>query len=72
MRLFEKLFWGQSACIEVKVSGQLGKSHYVVFEDGAVVIETPQRIHRFKNLQELTSQEKPLVRAANRPFLRLV
>jgi len=52
MRLFERLFW-QSARIEVRVSGQVGKSQYVVFKDGAVVVETPKGVYRFNNLQEL-------------------
>jgi hypothetical protein len=71
MRLFERIF-RQSACIEVKVSGQVGKSQYVVFKDGAVVIETPKGVHRFNNPRELVSQVKPLVRANYRPFLGLV
>jgi len=41
MRLFQRIS-RQSACIEVKIIGQVGKSQYVVFKDGAVVIETPK------------------------------
>jgi hypothetical protein len=66
MRLFDRVF-RHSAYIEVKVSGQVGNSQYVVFKDGAVVIETPKRVYRFNSPQELVSQA-----ANNRPFLRLV
>jgi hypothetical protein len=71
MRLFERIF-RQSACVEVKVSGQVGQSQYVVFKDGAVVIETPKGVHRFNNPQELVSQVKPPISANSHPFLRLV
>jgi hypothetical protein len=71
MRLFERIF-RQSAYLEVKVSGQVGKSQYVVFRDGAVVIETPKGVHRFNNPQELVSQVKPPTSANNRPFFSLV
>jgi len=57
MRLFEKLS-RQSASIDVKVSGQVGGSQYVVFSDGFVVIETPKGLYRFHNLRELMSQGK--------------
>ena len=69
MRLFERLF-RQSVCIDVKISGRVGESQYVVFEDGAVVIETPKGVRRFNNAQELVSQVKHP--ANNRPLLRLV
>jgi len=57
MRMFN---WGyrQSAITQVKASGQIGDSQFVIFEDGAVVVETPKRVHRFNNLQELVSQAK--------------
>jgi len=71
MRLFQRIS-RQSACIEVKIIGQVGKSQYVVFKDGAVVIETPKGVHCFNNPQELVSQVKPLISANNRQFLRLV
>jgi hypothetical protein len=71
MRLFERIF-RQSACFEVKVSGQVGQSQYVVFKDGAVVIETPKGVYRFNNSQDLVSQVKPPISANDRPFLRLV
>jgi hypothetical protein len=71
MRLFDRIL-RQSACIEVKISGQVGKSQYVVFKDGAVVIETPKGVYRFNNPQELVSQAMPLSSPNDRPFLRLV
>jgi hypothetical protein len=36
----------------------VGESQSVVFEDGAVVIETPKGVRRFHNLRELMSQGK--------------
>jgi len=71
MRLVERIF-RQSVCVDVKVSGQVGNSQYVVFRDGAVVIETPKGVYRFNNPRELVSQAKSLVSGNNRPFLRLV
>ena len=71
MRLFQRIL-RQSAYIEIKVSGQVGKSQFVVFKDGAVVIETPKRLHRFDNTQELVSRAKSLRSADSRPFLRIV
>lgn len=71
MRLFERIF-RQSAFKEIKVSGQVGKSQYVVFRDGAVVIETPKAVRRFHTAQELVSEAKSLGSINNRPFLRPV
>lgn len=65
MRLFEKLS-RQSASIDVKVSGQVGGSQYVVFSDGFVVIETPKGLYRFNTPEELVSQVQPLISADNR------
>jgi hypothetical protein len=67
MRLFEKMF-RQSACLEVKVSGQVGKSQYVVFKDGAVVIETLKGVRRFNNPKELVSQAPPFRSVNDRPI----
>ena len=69
MRTFERGYYRQSAITKVKVSGQIGESQYVVFEDGAVVIETPKGVHRFNNLRELMSQARS---SLARPSLRLV
>jgi len=68
MRMFERVY-RQSAITKVRASGQLGESQYVVFEDGAVVIETPRGVHRFNNLRELMSQATSI---SARPSLRLV
>lgn len=71
MRLFKRIF-RQSAHVEVEVSGQVGSSRYVVFKDGAVVIETPKGVHRFNNPRELVSRTPPFGSDIDRPFLRLV
>jgi len=71
MRLFESIS-RRSACVEIRVSGQVGRSQYVVFKHGVIVIETPKGVHRFNNPQELVSRAKSLMSANNRPFLRLV
>jgi hypothetical protein len=68
MRMFERGY-RQSATTKVRASGMVGESQYVVFEDGAVVIETPKRVHRFNNLLELMSQART---SSTRPSLRLV
>ena len=68
MRMF-KTGYRQSVITRVKTSGQIGESQYVVFEDGAVVIETPKRVHRFNNLQELMWQARS---SSARQSLRLV
>jgi len=68
MRMFERVY-RQSAITKVRASGIVGESQYVVFEDGAVVIETPKGVHRFNNLLELMSQARP---SSPRPSLRLV
>ena len=57
MRMFERGY-RQSAITKVRASGQIGESQYVVFEDGAVVIETPKGVRRFNNLQELVVARK--------------
>jgi hypothetical protein len=69
MRMFKR-GRRQSAITQIRKSGRIGKSQYVVFDDGAVVIETPSGMRRFNNLQELMSQ----VRSASsaRPSLRSV
>jgi len=54
MRMFERGY--RSAITKVRASGMVGESQYVVFEDGAVVIETPKGVRRFHNLRELMSQ----------------
>jgi hypothetical protein len=67
MRMFERGY--RQAITKVRASGQIGESQYVVFEDGAVVIETPKRVRRFNNLQELMSQARS---SSARPSLRSV
>jgi hypothetical protein len=57
MRMFERGYQ-RSAITKVRASGMVGESQYVVFEDGAVVIETPKGVRRFHNLRELVSQGK--------------
>jgi len=71
MRIFRKGY-RQSAITQVRKSGRIGKSQYVVFDDGAVVIETPKGMRRFNNPQELVSRAKSLSSASTRPYLRLV
>ena len=71
MRIFRKPYQ-QSAITQIRKSGRIGKSQYVVFDDGAVVIETPKGVRRFNNPQELVSQAKSLSSASIRPYLRLV
>ena len=71
MRIFRKGY-RQSAITQVRKSGRIGKSQYVVFDDGAVVIETPKGVRRFNNPQELVLQAKSLSSASTRPYLRLV
>ena len=68
MRMF-KTGYRQSVITRVRTSGQIGESQYVVFEDGAVVIETPKRVRRFNNLQELMWQARS---SSVRQSLRLV
>jgi hypothetical protein len=67
MRMFQRVY-RQSAITKVRASGQIGESQYVVFEDGAVVIETPKGVRRFNNLRELVSQATS---SSARPSLRL-
>jgi hypothetical protein len=67
MRMFERDY--RQAITKVRASGQIGESQYVIFEDGAVVIETPKRVRRFNNLQELMSQARS---SSARPSLRSV
>jgi hypothetical protein len=55
-QLAAKGTWSTTA--QVRASGEIGKSQYVIFEDGAVVIETPKGVRRFKDLQELISKAK--------------
>jgi hypothetical protein len=43
----------QSASTHVTASDQIGKNQCLILEDGAVVIETPNGVRRFKDLQEL-------------------
>jgi len=71
MRIFRQRY-RQSAITQVRTSGRIGKSQYVVFDDGVVVIETPKGVRRFSNPQELMSQAKSVSSAHNRPYLRLV
>jgi hypothetical protein len=78
MRIIRKSY-RQSAILQVRKSGRIGKSQYVVFDDGTVVIETPKGVRRFNDPQELVSQAKSLVSrakalssASTRPYLRLV
>ena len=68
MRMF-KTGYRQSVITRVRTSGQIGESQYVVFEDGAVVIETPKRVRRFNNLQEMMWQARS---SSARQSLRLV
>ena len=68
MRVFERGY-RQAAITKVRASGVVGESQYVVFDDGALVIETPKGVHRFNNLLELMSQARP---SSARPSLRLV
>jgi hypothetical protein len=68
MRMFERGY-RQSAITKVRASGQIGESQYVVFEDGAVVIETPKGVRRFNNLQELVWHVKSPSSVKNRRFL---
>jgi hypothetical protein len=70
MRIFGRDYL-HSATTQIKASGQIGKSQYVIFKDGWVVIQTPKGVHRFKNLQELVSQAKSPSPIENRRFLRL-
>jgi hypothetical protein len=44
----------------VKERGQIGKGQYVIFEDGAVEVETPNGMRRFKDVQDLISTAKSL------------
>jgi hypothetical protein len=71
MRMFKRGY-RRSAITQVRASGLIGKSQYVVFEDGVVVIETPKGVRRYDDLQELISQAKSLSSPNSRPFLRLV
>jgi hypothetical protein len=71
MRIFRKGY-RQSAIMQVRKSGRIGRSQYVVFNNGAVVIETPRGVRRFNDLQELVSRAKSLSSASTRPYLRLV
>jgi len=71
MRMFKRVY-RPSSITQVRRSGWIGKSQYVIFDDGTVVIETPRAVHRFNNLQELLSQAKSLRPANDRPYLRLV
>ena len=70
MRMFERGY-RQSAITKVRASGQIGKSQYGVFKDGAVVIETPKGVHRFNNLQELVWQAKSPSSVKNRRSLEM-
>lgn len=72
MRIFKRAYRPQSRITQVKKSGWIGKSQYVVFDDGVVVIETPKGVHRFSNPQELVLHTKALRPANQRPFLRVV
>jgi hypothetical protein len=69
MRMFKR-GRRQLAITQIRKSGRIGKSQYVVFDDGAVVIETPRGMRRFNNLQELMSQARSASSAC--PSLRLV
>jgi len=71
MRIFRKGY-RQSAIMQVRKSGRIGKSQYVVFNNGAVVIETPGGVRRFNDLQELVSRANSLSSASTRPYLSLV
>ena len=69
MRISGKRRYRRSAITQVRKSGRIGKSQYVVFDDGAVVIETPKGVRRFNNPQELVLQAKSLSSASTRRVL---
>jgi hypothetical protein len=71
MRIFRKGY-RPSAITQVRRSGRIGRSQYVVFDDGIVVIETPKGVRRFNDPQELVSRARSLSSASTRPNLRLV
>ena len=52
--------WSATRPRQVKERGQIGRGQYVIFEDGAVEVETPNGMRRFKDVQDLISTAKSL------------